>query len=387
MKIEIIGKFYDNHSLSIINRNLVKHFDKLGVDFFITPTDSFDHQYKLEVQEAKVIKKYEEKEKVDNVDIQLRHTYPPIWRWPISNKTKIVFIQPWEWSRVPFEWQYKWETFADAIITPSKWSADIYADGGLNPEKLYVIPNGYNPEVFNLEKQDSKFYDSSKYTFVFVGCAQHRKGLDILLNAWKDAFVKADNVQLFIKDNPKIYGQNTILNQIVNLQYKSHCGKIIYNDDQLSDKEMANIYQNSYSLVHPYRGEGFGMHIQEATACGAIPMVTRGGPTDEFIPDNISMKIGATKKLVDLTDPEFFAAKPGDSLTLMSSHGWFLEPSQEELKKGMQVLYHHHYKKDLLKKVKDYKNPNTWENVSKLYLETLRKIYQNGKKPVRNRLF
>ena len=24
-------------------------------------------------------------------DIQIRHTYPPIWRWPVHKKTKIIF--------------------------------------------------------------------------------------------------------------------------------------------------------------------------------------------------------------------------------------------------------------------------------------------------------
>ena len=58
----------------------------------------------------------------------------------MSDKTKIVYIQPWEWSRVPFEWQYKWETFADAVITPSQWTANVYSEGGLSPSKLIVIP-------------------------------------------------------------------------------------------------------------------------------------------------------------------------------------------------------------------------------------------------------
>ena len=68
----------------------------------------------------------------------------------------------------------------------------------------------------------------SKYTFVYVGCGQFRKGIDLLINAWKDAFVKADNVQLFIKDSPAVYGQNTIFHQIMRLQYYEDCGNIIF---------------------------------------------------------------------------------------------------------------------------------------------------------------
>ena len=39
MKIEIIGKFYDNHSLSIINRNLAIGLNEKH-DILITPLDA-----------------------------------------------------------------------------------------------------------------------------------------------------------------------------------------------------------------------------------------------------------------------------------------------------------------------------------------------------------
>ena len=382
MKLEIIGKFYDNQSLSIINRNLLLEMDKKRTDVFITPLDSFDPKYNLDKEIVKIIKKYETLEK-DEPDVQLRHSYPPIWQWPVSDKTKIVYIQPWEWCRVPFEWQYKWETFADAIITPSAWTADVYAKGGINPKKLTVIPNGYNPEIFNKEEEESKFLDSSVFNFVYVGCGQFRKGADILLNAWKDAFVKADNVHLFIKDNTDVYGENSIFHQIMRLQYYEDCGKITYSDDSLSDKEIANIYKNAFAIVHPYRGEGFGMHVQEAMACGAIPVVTRGGPTDEFIPDNASLKIDSEQRVVDFMSPEIFAGKSGDSLTLMNTHGWVLEPNMEGLREGLQVLYHHHDKKILQEKVNNYDNQNTWENVTKAYINVFEEISKNGRKPER----
>lgn len=386
MKLEIVGKFYDNHSLAKVNRNLVLQFDKLdNLDFFITPTDSFSPDSKVDREEVKLLKKYDLKEPPFEPDIQLRHSYPPIWRWPLSEKTKIVYIQPWEWSKVPFEWQYKWETFADAIITPSQWTANIIAEGGIEPSKLVVVPNGYNPDIYNTDPQETTLFDSSKFTFTFVGCGQHRKGLDILLTAWRDAFVKADNVQLFIKDTPQIYGQSNIINEILALQYKSDCATIIYNEDNLSETEMAGIFKNSYGLVHPYRGEGFGMHVQEAFACGAIPVVTKHGPTDEFIPDNVAMKINAQKKFIDLTDRNLFATKDGDSLTLMNTHSWIIEPVVDHLKECLKILYFHHNKKELKQKIKEHQNHNTWKNIAKGYEGVLRDIARDKKKPKRFR--
>lgn len=374
MKIEIIGKFYSNHSLSIVNRNLAIELDKKGLDVFITPIDSFSHDQKLDLEQVKVLKRLESNSTVEP-DIQIRHSYPPMWRYPVSDKTKVIYIQPWEYSRVPYEWTQKWESFADAVITPSRWTADKYLNAGVNPRKVFVIPNGYDPSIYNLEKEQSEFFDSKRFTFLFVGMHQARKGLDILLNVWKDCFVRADNVQLFIKDTPQIYGQNNLLSEILKMQYHTDCGKIIYNSDTLSDREMANIYKNSKVVVHPYRGEGFGMHVQEATACGALPIITAGGPTDEFIPDGVGFKIESQRQHVDLTSSDLFAIKPGDSLSGMGEHGWILEPNPAALKHHMRVLYSHHERKKFFDQVALYENPNTWSRVGDLYTEVIKVIY------------
>ena len=95
------------------------------------------------------------------------------------------------------------------------------------------------------------------------------------------------------------------------------------------------------------------------------------------------MKINSVKNPTDLMSNEVFAGKSGDSLTLMNTHGWVLEPDINELKKNLQILYNHHEKKTLINKVKDYKNENTWKNISKSYINILEEITTNGKKPAR----
>ena len=50
-QVEIIGKFYDNHSLAIINREIaIKLSDKEkypDIELAITPLDQHDSQYKI----------------------------------------------------------------------------------------------------------------------------------------------------------------------------------------------------------------------------------------------------------------------------------------------------------------------------------------------------
>ena len=383
IKVEFIGKFFDNHSLSLVNRNLAINIAKhTNIDLYLTPIDSYKSENKLNKADTGLIKQLASKE-IDAPDIQLRHTYPPVWRHPVSDKTKVVFIQPWEYTKVPFEWEYKWETFADALITPSKWTANIVLEAGLKPSKLFVIPNGYNSDIFNAKEEPSQFFNKTKFTFIYVGNHQYRKGLDILLNTWRDTFVKADNVQLFIKDFPAIYGANNIISQILQLQYHTDCGKILYNNDVLSDMEIANIYKNAKAIVHPFRGEGFGMHLQEAVACGTYPIFSNSGPVNEFVSDEIGGRISTQRNIIDLTNPNIFALKPGDSLSNMGAHAVIDEPDPESLKFNMRLIYFHHERNKLLNKVLESNNPNTWPVIAKQYgdvLNTLANEYETPKR-------
>jgi len=375
MKLEFLGKFYDNHSLSIVNRNIVLSLYKKGIKVKLVALDAYDPAYSLNKQDVKILKELEAIN-VENPDIQLRHTYPPIWAWPTSNTTKVVYIQPWEFSKAPFEWQYKFETFADALIVPSNFCASVFNKGGIEPEKLFVVPNGYNTEVFNLDKSEMSRatalgIDTTKFNFVFVGNSQWRKGLDILLNAWSSIFSKSDNARLIIKDNPRVYGKNNILNEIIKMQYKTNCAEILYIDDELSEQDMASIYKASKVLVHPYRAEGFAMHVQEAVACGCIPIVSANGPTDDFIPSDKGFKIQTQPMPVNITDPNIFALKPGDATNLMSTHTFVNEPSLDYLKKVMQYVYHSHDKSKFFEQVENIDTLNTWDEVAEQYLSVL----------------
>ena len=376
MNIEFVGKFYDNHSLTIINRNIALILNEIdNIDLYITPLDDYEPSAGLDKKIVKKLKDISAKEIDDNSypDIQIRHSYPPVWQWPTHERTKIVYIQPWEYPKLPFEWQYKWETFADHVIVPSNYIKDIAVRGGLNPESITVVPNGFNEKIFNKEEPKNLPYgiDKDKFNFVYVGSSQWRKGLDLLINAWHKCFKSYDNARLIIKDNPTVYGKNGVLNELVKMQYKTGCAPVIYIDDNIPDEEMADIFKASKVVVHPYRAEGFGMHIQEAVACGCVPILPDTGPHQDFISEEIGIRIQTNQTVVDISADEVFAQKPGDSFTMMSSHTIVNEPSGQHLEKALQWMYHSHEKKNHFDRVSALEMPNTWENVAKQYVEVL----------------
>ena len=387
MYIEIVGKFYDNHSLTIINRNLALRLQKYH-DVYITPLDSYDPSHNISKEVVKDLKILAAKELPRaGADIQIRHSYPPIWQWPPAEKTKVVYIQPWEYPKIPFEWQHKWETFADHLIVPSNYIRDIAVRGGLNPNNITTIPNGYNENIFNKSAKPLTKYgiDPNKFNFVYVGNPQWRKGLDLLINEWHKCFKSYDNARLIIKDTPQIYGKNNILNELIKMQYKTGCAKVIYIDDTLTDEEMAGLFTASKVVVHPYRAEGFGMHIQEAVACGCLPILPDKGPHEDFIPNDIGLRIQTNPKAVDITSGQIFAQKPGDAFTMMNSHTFMNEPDGQSLAKVIQYIYHSHDKKEHFSKLDSLEMSNNWENVVKSYAKVIEDVHARKVPAIRHR--
>jgi glycosyltransferase involved in cell wall biosynthesis len=384
MFIQFVGKFYDNHSLSIINRNLALALDKKGISVHIISLDQYDPVYSIDKEIIRTLKRLENVNSTESPEIQFRHSYPPIWAWPESSNTKIVYMQPWEYPKALFEWQYKFETFADAVMVPSNYCRQVFLKGGLNPNKIRVIPNGYDTSIFNKEPGNSveKFdIDINKFNFIYVGNSQWRKGLDILLNAWSRTFSKADNARLIIKDNSRVYGASNIVQELVNLEYRTNCANITYIDEELSANEMADLYKASKIVVHPYRAEGFGMHVQEAIACGCVPIVPVNGPTDDFIPEGKGFKLAVQQVPINIEDSNLFALKPGDATTMMSTHTFMNEPSLDHLIRAMSFFYHSHDRDYILNNHRVENLINTWDTMADNCIEVFNSL--EGKEVIR----
>ena len=83
MIIEIVGKFYDNHSLTIINRNIALILNENEkIDLYITPLDDYNPDANLPKQIVKKLKELAAKSIDENSypEVQIRHAYPPVWQ-------------------------------------------------------------------------------------------------------------------------------------------------------------------------------------------------------------------------------------------------------------------------------------------------------------------
>ena len=317
-KVAWAGTFLDYGSLSHINRALTARLEKNAA---LTRVGQNALAPKLKQDQTLVdcAKKLSATAPA-NTTITVRHQWPPDWSRPAGGA--LVVIQPWEFGSLPQAWLEAAEN-VDEFWVPSSLVRHMYVDSGIAPEKVQVIPNGVDTQQFRPGVKPLKLAATKKFKFLFVGGTIHRKGPDILLEAFAQAFTAADDVCLVVKDfgGDSCYRGQTAAEAIRALQQKPGAPEIVYLDQEIAADDMPALYAACDCLVLPYRGEGFGMPVLEAMACGLPVVVTANGATDGFVTAEAGWKIPAKTQRLN--------GRVGN-IPLVKS-GWLLEPNVAEL--------------------------------------------------------
>lgn len=214
----------------------------------------------------------------------INHHWPP--RFLASSLGRTVTILPWEYGAAPQPWVDNALRYSDEIWVPSQYVKDGFVASGMPEDLVRVIPNGVDTTVFT-PQGDRYPLPSAGTTFLFVGGTIWRKGIDLLLEAWQQAFGPDEDVQLVIKDfgSQDQYAGQTATEQITQLCERDDVAPVLHLDAQWDYRQLPSLYRAADVLVAPYRGEGFGLPMLEAMACG-VPVIHTGvGPSREFVAD------------------------------------------------------------------------------------------------------
>ncbi len=255
-------------------------------------------------------------------DVEVRHQWPPDLSTPAAGR--LAVIQPWEFGAVPRDWLKALDEHVDELWVPSEHVRQMYLASGVDPDRVVSIPNGVDLDLFRPDGEAYRLPDAASGTrFLFVGGLIWRKGSDVLLSAWREAFDGRADVTLVIKDfgADSVY-RNAERGPIREYATSGELPRIVLIEEELSVCELAGLYRACDVLVHAYRGEGFAMPVLEAMACGLPVIVTADGPTDEFSPAEAGWRIRAKR-----------AQFPTDRVDTLDTAGrpWVLEPDQAHL--------------------------------------------------------
>lgn len=213
----------------------------------------------------------------------LRHRYPPSFARPAEGR--LVALMPWEFGPIPSGWAAELARAVDEVWVPSTHCRAGYLASGVDPERVAVVPHGVDPERFRpgLEPLDLGAA-APGFRFLFVGGFLWRKGIDLLLDAFSRAFTRADDVTLVLKDFGATgpYVRQDALQRVSEMAADPRAPRIAHFTGTLPEADMPRLYAACDALVHPYRGEGYGLPIVEAMACGLPVVVPDRGACRDF---------------------------------------------------------------------------------------------------------
>ena len=317
------GSQFVHHSLALVNRELCLRLLEEGHSVSILPYEP--DQFGLEADPR--FHKLASSVRANlprPAEVHLRHQWPLNTTPPAEGRW--VVIQPWEYGSLPKEWIPIFRDQVDEIWVPSSWVRDCYIRSGVPAAKVFVVPNGVNTGAFHPEAKPLKLATKKRFKFLYVGGLIRRKGVDVLLNAYLRRFSASDDVCLVVKSfGGELYRDEKTRAQIRKVQKDPAGPEILLLNEDFSPEDLPGLYTACDCLVHTYRGEGFGLPILEAMACGLPTIVTAGGASDDFATDEVAYRIPAIRKNLGtaVLDME------------LTDEGWLLEPDLASVEKRM----------------------------------------------------
>ena len=159
----------------------------------------------------------------------------------------------------------------DEIIVCSKWAKDVMSKFFRGP--IHVCPLGVDTSIFY-----PKDNNSLKTIFLNIGKWEIRKGHDVLIKCFNKAFLKNDNVELWMVP------ANRFLSHEEEKYWLS-----LYNAPNVrilprlkTQNELSTIINKSDIGIFPSRAEGWNLGLLEMLACGKRVICTNYSGHTEF---------------------------------------------------------------------------------------------------------
>lgn len=323
------GSQFVHHSLALINRELCLQLIDRGYSLSIIPYEKHEFGAEADPRFPELARRFNNAISFNGLGgVHIRHQWPPNFTPPSSGHW--VIIQPWEFGSIPCDWVEPMSTLVDEIWVPSRHVLKSYVSSGVPADRVRVIPNGVNTRLFHPGALPCSLPTRKKFKFIFVGGTLWRKGVDLLLEAYCATFRREDDVTLIIKDMgaDSFYQGQGARQTIHRIQKDPLAPEIIYSSEKLEEAEMPRLLTATDCLVHPYRGEGFGLPVLEAMACGVPVITTEGGSTDDFCSKHQAFLIPSNRREINHRDFE-----------LAGGAGWVLEPDLNALKTLMREAF------------------------------------------------
>lgn len=178
----------------------------------------------------------------------------------------------------------------DRILAVSDALKDAYLNWGFDEDRIHMLMNCVDGELFKPAQSEAEIrlyrrkFDlpEDKTIILFVGSIQHRKGVDLAIDAFVEVQSNFEDIYLLLvgpyekEENPS-YDADFISGIQLTLEGSGVSDKVRFLGMVEDRQALAEIYRVSDIFIFPSRREGLGNVVLEAMASG-LPVVSSALP-------------------------------------------------------------------------------------------------------------
>lgn len=375
--IQIVGPFITNYSLARVNRGLASGFyalfnnkkdysivlfrEKDKIDRWPTEQDLNTHQIVKEIwSEEPIIS-----------DIVIYNDFPQDGITlhkleALPGHIKLMYLA-WEESVFPKIWIGEMNKSLNGVLVASSFVRDVLRTNGLTLP-IKIAYNAIDEAVLVKPNQNYHLKSKKSFKFLHVSSGRKRKGIDVLIQSYFQAFSKNNDVCLVIKSFP---GPDNQVNELLARYKTEHSPEVEHIfDSELTDRDLVHLMHSCNAVVYPSRAEGFGLPIAEAMEHGLPVIATNYSAYLDFVNQNNAF----------LVDYELQNAIDSEMVNLGAK---WAEPNMEDLIKQMKNLYdkydvkHKKYKDEVNTKIqfaRESVKHLRWKNTAQTALNFIEEI-------------
>lgn len=239
----------------------------------------------------------------------------------------------------------------DQVWCPSKWQKNCMVEQGYDTNKIFVVPEAVDGDIFNPEKfnLDLDLYKDNRFKFLLIGRWEYRKATLEIIKTFLKTFKKDDPVDLIlVVDNN--YSSDGMKTTSERLNYYK------LNDDRLkiqhflSREDYIGLLKNGHVFLSCSRSEGWNLPLIESMASGTPSIYSNWGGQLEFAE-------GKGNPVNVLHEKE-----------IPNGVGNYIEPDFDHLSVVMKDVYVNYweYKKKALEESKIIREQFSWDNATNI---------------------